>query len=161
MNLSRLTTAKGFDQRSFKLIAVNNVDLSVQKKARSCADLAANGGGQNDVLYLLNEFPAAYPCQITYEGANHPAMKRPEIARLGMVRSFQISAIFPDLTAFAECPCALFATAQRESYDFSWRSDRVLSSSNDQAREYYRPKVGLSDLTENVPHHCLMAESAR
>jgi branched-chain amino acid transport system ATP-binding protein len=72
-------------------------------------------------------------------------MKPSEIARLGMVRSFQISAIFPDLTVLQNVRVAL-QRARGESYDF-WRSDRILSKFDDQAREYIA-EVGLSDLTD-------------
>jgi len=131
--------------KEFKgFIAVNNVDLSV-KKGTIHALIGPNGAGKTTCFNLLTKFLQPTRGQITYEGRDITRMKPSEIARLGMVRSFQISAIFPDLTVLQNVRVAL-QRARGESYDF-WRSDRILSKFDDQAREYIA-EVGLSDLTD-------------
>ena len=136
--------AKGLTKEFKGFIAVNNVDLSV-KKGTIHALIGPNGAGKTTCFNLLTKFLQPTRGQITYEGRDITRMKPSEIARLGMVRSFQISAIFPDLTVLQNVRVAL-QRARWESYDF-WRSDRVLSKFDDQAREYIA-EVGLSDLTD-------------
>ena len=136
--------AKGLTKEFKGFIAVNNVDLSV-KKGTIHALIGPNGAGKTTCFNLLTKFLQPTHGQITYEGRDITRMKPSEIARLGMVRSFQISAIFPDLTVLQNVRVAL-QRARGESYDF-WRSDRVLSKFDDQARDYIT-EVGLSDLTD-------------
>jgi len=136
--------AKGLTKEFKGFIAVNNVDLSV-KKGTIHALIGPNGAGKTTCFNLLTKFLQPTRGQITYEGRDITRMKPSEIARLGMVRSFQISAIFPDLTVLQNVRVAL-QRARGESYDF-WRSDRVLSKFDDQARDYIA-EVGLSDLTD-------------
>ena len=136
--------AKGLTKEFKGFIAVNNVDLSV-KKGTIHALIGPNGAGKTTCFNLLTKFLQPTRGQITYEGRDITRMKPSEIARLGMVRSFQISAIFPDLTVLQNVRVAL-QRARGESYDF-WRSDRILSKFDDQARDYIA-EVGLSDLTD-------------
>ncbi|MGB6416232.1 MAG: ATP-binding cassette domain-containing protein, partial [Pseudolabrys sp.] len=70
-----------------------------------------------------------------------------DVARLGLVRSFQISAVFPHLTALENVRVAL----QRQhgsSFDF-WRSKSVLDRFNGRAHELLND-VGLSEFA-NIP----------
>ena len=136
--------AKGLTKEFKGFIAVNNVDLSV-KKGTIHALIGPNGAGKTTCFNLLTKFLQPTRGQITYEGRDITRMMPSEIARLGMVRSFQISAIFPDLTVLQNIRVAL-QRARGESYDF-WRSDRILSKFDDQARDYIA-EVGLSDLTD-------------
>ena len=136
--------AKGLTKEFKGFIAVNNVDLSV-KKGTIHALIGPNGAGKTTCFNLLTKFLQPTRGQITYEGRDITRMMPSEIARLGMVRSFQISAIFPDLTVLQNVRVAL-QRARGESYDF-WRSDRILSKFDDQARDYIA-EVGLSDLTD-------------
>ena len=63
-------------------------------------------------------------------------MSPADIARLGMVRSFQISAVFPHLSAIENVRIAL-QRQRGDSFDF-WRSERVLNEFNDRAAELLR-----------------------
>ncbi len=69
------------------------------------------------------------------------------MARLGLVRSFQISAVFPHLTALENVRVAL-QRARGASFDF-WRSERVLNVYNDRAHELLFD-VGLSEYVNTV-----------
>ena len=70
-------------------------------------------------------------------------MKPADVARLGLVRSFQISAVFPHLTAMENVRVAL-QRKRGDSFDF-WRSKKVLNALNDRAMELLAD-VGLEDL---------------
>ena len=85
-------------------------------------------------------------------------MKPAQVARLGLVRSFQISAVFPHLTALENVRLAL-QRARGASFDF-WRSDRVLSVYNDRAHELLFD-VGLSGYVRTVVAELPYGRSAR
>jgi branched-chain amino acid transport system ATP-binding protein len=72
-----------------------------------------------------------------------PAM----VARLGLVRSFQISAVFPHLTALQNVRLAL-QRARGASFDF-WRSEKTLEVFDDRARELLFD-VGLTGFADTV-----------
>ena len=74
-------------------------------------------------------------------------MKPALVARLGLVRSFQISAVFPHLTALENVRLALQRT-RGASFDF-WRSENALSVYDDRAHELLFD-VGLSDYVRTV-----------
>jgi branched-chain amino acid transport system ATP-binding protein len=70
-----------------------------------------------------------------------------DIAQLGLVRSFQISAVFPHLTVLENVRIAL----QRKrggSFDF-WRSESVLNAYDERARELIEA-VGLGDFARHT-----------
>ena len=125
-------------------VAVNRVSCDFHP-GETTVIVGPNGAGKTTCFNLLTKFLQPTRGQITYEGRDITRMMPSEIARLGMVRSFQISAIFPDLTVLQNVRVAL-QRARGESYDF-WRSDRILSKFDDQARDYIA-EVGLSDLTD-------------
>lgn len=133
--------AEGLTKEFKGFVAVNNVDLSIEKGTIH-ALIGPNGAGKTTCFNLLTKFLQPTRGQITYEGQDITRMKPSQIARLGMVRSFQISAIFPDLTVLQNVRVAL-QRSRGESYDF-WRSDRILESYDDQARGYIN-EVGLSE----------------
>ncbi len=89
--------AKGLTKEFKGFVAVNNIDLSVEKGTIH-ALIGPNGAGKTTCFNLLTKFLQPTRGTITYEGRDITRMKPAEIARLGMVRSFQISAIFPDLS---------------------------------------------------------------
>ncbi len=133
--------AKGLTKEFKGFVAVNNVDLKVEKGTIH-ALIGPNGAGKTTCFNLLTKFLQPTRGSIVYEGRDITRMKPAEIARLGMVRSFQISAIFPDLTVLQNVRVAL-QRARGESYDF-WRSDKILSRFDDQARGHI-DEVGLSE----------------
>jgi branched-chain amino acid transport system ATP-binding protein len=74
-------------------------------------------------------------------------MKPAQVARLGLVRSFQISAVFPHLTALENVRLAL-QRARGASFDF-WRSEKALQVYDDRARELLFD-VGLTGEADTV-----------
>ncbi len=104
-------------------VAVNGVNLRVERGTIH-ALIGPNGAGKTTCFNLLTKFLQPTRGRITYKGADITALPPAEVARLGMVRSFQISAVFPHLTVLENVRIAL----QRQrggSFDF-WRSSRVL-----------------------------------
>src|SRR5205814_8057895 len=109
--------------------------------------IGPNGAGKTTCFNLLTKFLRPSAGQILYKGQDITAMAPADVARLGLVRSFQISAVFPHLTALENVRVAL----QRQhgsSFDF-WRSKGVLDRFNGRAHELLND-VGLSEFA-NTP----------
>src|ERR687897_891755 len=111
-------------------VAVNGVSLRVERGTIH-ALIGPNGAGKTTCFNLLTKFLQPTRGRIVYKGSDITAMQPADVARLGMVRSFQISAVFPHLTVLENVRIAL----QRKrggSFDF-WRSKQVLDAYNDRA----------------------------
>jgi branched-chain amino acid transport system ATP-binding protein len=127
-------------------VAVNGVNLKVERGTIH-ALIGPNGAGKTTCFNLLTKFLNPTRGQILYKGRDITGMQPADIARLGVVRSFQISAVFPHLTVLENVRVAL----QRKrggSFDF-WRSRAVLNQFNDRALSLIND-VGLSGFA-NVP----------
>lgn len=126
LETQRLTKAfKGFT-------AVNNVNLQV-KRGSIHALIGPNGAGKTTVFNLLTRFLNPSSGQILYNGVDITRQKPAQLARKGVVRSFQISAVFPHLTVLENVRVAL----QRKtgwSFHF-WRSEKSLEQLNSRAME--------------------------
>ena len=84
--------------REFKgFIAVDGVNLQI-KRGSIHALIGPNGAGKTTVFNLLTKFLPVSSGHIFYNGQDITALKAAEVARMGMVRSFQISAVFPHLS---------------------------------------------------------------
>jgi branched-chain amino acid transport system ATP-binding protein len=121
--------------------AVRDVDLRVRRGSIH-ALIGPNGAGKTTCFNLLTKFLKPSAGTILYKGQDITALAPADVARLGLVRSFQISAVFPHLTALENVRVAL----QRQhghSFDF-WRSKTVLDRFNGRAHELL-DDVGLSE----------------
>jgi branched-chain amino acid transport system ATP-binding protein len=78
--------------------AVRDVDLRVRRGSIH-ALIGPNGAGKTTCFNLLTKFLSPSAGQILYKGQDITALAPADVARLGLVRSFQISAVFPHLTA--------------------------------------------------------------
>ncbi len=105
--------------------AVNGVDIAV-KRGTIHALIGPNGAGKTTCFNLLPKFLEPTEGSIHYKGADITSRQPADIARLGMVRSFQISAVFPHLTALENVRIGL-QRRRGDSFDF-WRSEKVLSA---------------------------------
>jgi branched-chain amino acid transport system ATP-binding protein len=124
--------------------AVRDVDLRVRRGSIH-ALIGPNGAGKTTCFNLLTKFLRPSAGQILYKGKDITALAPADVARLGLVRSFQISAVFPHLTALENVRVAL----QRQhghSFDF-WRSKAVLDRFNSRAHELL-DDVGLSEFAK-------------
>src|SRR5262245_47549743 len=100
-------------------LAVKGVRLRVRRGAIH-ALIGPNGAGKTTCFNLLTHFLAPTRGRIRYNGRDITRARPADIARLGLVRSFQISAVFPHLTALENVRIALQRQRGR-SFDF-WRS---------------------------------------
>jgi len=127
-------------------VAVQDVNLKV-RRGHIHALIGPNGAGKTTCFNLLSKFLQPSRGQIVYNGKDITALKPADIARLGLVRSFQISAVFPHLTALENVRVAL-QRQHGDSFDF-WRSKSVLDRFNDRARQLLND-VGLSDFANVI-----------
>ena len=135
-----ILAASGLTKEFKGFFAVEGVDLRV-KRGQIHALIGPNGAGKTTCFNLLTKFLPLTRGTITYEGQDITALSPADIARLGLVRSFQISAVFPHLTALENVRIAL-QRRRGDSFDF-WRSQKVLSAFDDEARALLAD-VGLS-----------------
>jgi len=133
--------------KEFKgFIAVSKVDLKV-RRGEIHALIGPNGAGKTTCFNLLTKFLTPTHGQILFDGQDITREKPAQIARRGVIRSFQISATFPHLTVLENVRVAL-QHKLGVSFHF-WRSERVLDQLNDRALELL-DTVGLRDLAEVV-----------
>jgi branched-chain amino acid transport system ATP-binding protein len=111
-------------------VAVGGVSLRVVRGSVH-ALIGPNGAGKTTCFNLLTKFLQPSAGRILYKGRDITALAPAHVARLGLVRSFQISAVFPRLTALENVRIAL-QRKRGASFDF-WRPNRVLHVLNDQA----------------------------
>jgi branched-chain amino acid transport system ATP-binding protein len=122
-------------------VAVNGVSLRVRRGSIH-ALIGPNGAGKTTCFNLLTKFLTPSRGRITYHGREITRTPPADIARLGLVRSFQISAVFLHLTVLENVRIAL-QRGRGGSFDF-WRSARVLDRYNERALELI-DAVGLSE----------------
>src|SRR4026209_2767784 len=113
-------------------VAVNGVNLRV-RRGTIHALIGPNGAGKTTCFNLLTKFLAPTRGSIHFNGTDITGHKPAQIARGGIIRSFQISAVFPHLTVLENVRVAL----QRKlgtSFHF-WKSARTLDELNTRATE--------------------------
>jgi branched-chain amino acid transport system ATP-binding protein len=117
--------------KDFKgFVAVKGVNLKVRRGAIH-ALIGPNGAGKTTVFNLLTKFLDPSAGQILFDGRDITRERPAQVARRGVVRSFQMSAVFPNLTVLENVRLAL----QRKlgtSYHF-WRSERSLDVLDERA----------------------------
>jgi branched-chain amino acid transport system ATP-binding protein len=133
--------------KEFKgFVAVNNVSLKVRRGSIH-ALIGPNGAGKTTCFNLLTHFLPPTRGQIFYKGQEITGARPASIARMGLVRSFQISAVFPHLSVLENVRIAL-QRKRGHSFDF-WRSERVLAELDDSARRLI-DAVGLAEFENTV-----------
>ena len=128
--------------KEFKgFIAVKDVSLKVRRGSIH-ALIGPNGAGKTTCFNLLTHFLTPTRGNIFYNGREITGSRPAAIARMGLVRSFQISAVFPNLSVHENVRIALQRRGGH-SFDF-WRSSRSLSKHDARARELIEA-VGLTE----------------
>ena len=125
-------------------LAVNGVSLRVKRRTVH-ALIGPNGAGKTTCFNMLTKFLSPTRGRIIFKGDDITAMQPADVARLGLVRSFQISAVFPHMTVLENVRIAL-QRLRGSSLDF-WRSTAVLEQYNERARELIAD-VGLSEFAD-------------
>ena len=121
--------------------AVRSVSLRVERGTIH-ALIGPNGAGKTTCFNLLTKFLQPTRGRIVYNGNDITSLAPAAVARLGLVRSFQISAVFPHLTVLENVRIAL-QRARGHSFDF-WHSTRVLDEYNPRAMALIND-VGLAE----------------
>jgi branched-chain amino acid transport system ATP-binding protein len=133
--------------KEFKgFVAVKDVSLKVRRGSIH-ALIGPNGAGKTTCFNLLTHFLEPTRGQIFFKGQEITGSPPARIARMGLVRSFQISAVFPHLSVLENVRIAL-QRKRGASFDF-WRSERVLDALNGAAWELIEA-VGLSQFSETT-----------
>jgi branched-chain amino acid transport system ATP-binding protein len=118
--------------KEFKgFIAVNDVNLQVTR-GHIHALIGPNGAGKTTCFNLLTKFLTPTRGKILFEGADITGESPAHIARMGVIRSFQISAVFPHLTVLENVRLGLQRSTGL-SFQF-WRSQNILNRLNDRAQ---------------------------
>jgi branched-chain amino acid transport system ATP-binding protein len=133
--------AEGLTKRFGGFAAVSNVDLAVERGTIH-ALIGPNGAGKTTCFNLLTKFLQPSDGTILFNGRDITRMPPADIARRGLVRSFQISAVFPRLTALENVRIAL-QRQRGDSFDF-WRSQKALDRF-DEAAMTGLEEVGLTE----------------
>ncbi len=126
--------------------AVSDVNLRVRRGSIH-ALIGLNGAGKTTCFNLLTKFLVPTTGTILFNGIDITREQPAQIARRGVIRSFQISAVFPHLTVLENVRIGL----QRQlgtSYHF-WRSERTLDALNARGMELL-DQVGLTDVAQTV-----------
>jgi branched-chain amino acid transport system ATP-binding protein len=141
-----ILSAKNLAKQFAGFKAVSDVDLDVRRGSIH-ALIGPNGAGKTTCFNLLTKFLQPTSGTITFNGRNITAMAPADIARLGMIRSFQISAVFPKLTVLENVRVAL-QRLRGDSFDF-WRSEKALSHLDDESLSLVAD-VGLSEFAHHT-----------
>ena len=122
--------ARGLTKEFKGFTAVDHVDLRVRKGSIH-ALIGPNGAGKTTMFNLLTKFLPVTSGQMIYKGVEITGLSASEVSRSGMVRSFQISAVFPHLTVLENVRIGL----QRKlgtSFHF-WKPESSLYVLNEEA----------------------------
>nr|WP_253188606.1 ABC transporter ATP-binding protein [Rhodobacter sp. 24-YEA-8] len=134
--------ARGLRKSFGGFIAIAGVDLAVQA-GHIHALIGPNGAGKSTLFNLLTKFILPTAGEIRFRGQDITRALPAAIARMGMVRSFQISSVFPHLSVYENIRIALQAQ-EGDTWSF-WRSEAGLHRFDDRVYELVC-QVGLEQL---------------
>jgi branched-chain amino acid transport system ATP-binding protein len=132
MHAESILQTRGLTKEFRGFVAVDRVDLNVRRGSIH-ALIGPNGAGKTTCFNLLTRFLKPTQGTILFDGVDITREAPAQIARRGIVRSFQISAVFPHLSVLENVRVAL----QRKlgtSFHF-WQSERSLDRLNPRALE--------------------------
>ena len=144
MNPDIILETRGLVKEFKGFVAVSDVSLKVQRGTIH-ALIGPNGAGKTTCFNLLTKFLEPTRGQILFEGADITREKPAQVARRGMVRSFQISSTFPHMSVLENVRVALQPTLGT-AYNF-WQSSRTLDRLNDRCMELL-DHVGLAEFPQ-------------
>ncbi|MGB6104338.1 MAG: ATP-binding cassette domain-containing protein [Pusillimonas sp.] len=133
-------------QKNFRgFCAVQDVSLRVRENTIHSL-IGPNGAGKTTVFNLITKFLQPSAGRIRYKGVDITTQEPAAIARQGMIRSFQISAVFLSLSVIENVRIALINKAGQDTYKF-WKPDSRLHDFDGKADELI-DMVGLSDFRD-------------
>src|SRR5690242_13351788 len=130
MNGDTILETRGLTKEFKGFVAVDRVDLKVRRGAIH-ALIGPNGAGKTTTFNLLTKFLQPTAGQILFNGEDITRERPADVARRGVIRSFQISAVFPNLTVLENVRVALQRSVPT-SYHF-WKHERTLNVLNARA----------------------------
>ncbi len=138
--------AEGLSKAFGAFYAVQNVNLTF-KRGTIHALIGPNGAGKTTCFNLLTKTILPTSGRVVFEGEDISRLRTADVARRGLVRSFQISATFQNLTALENVRVGL-QSSHGKAFQF-WRALDVISPLNGRAMDLLE-KVGLAD-SAHVP----------
>ncbi len=144
--MDTILETEGLTKEFRGFVAVSDVSLQIRRGSIHGL-IGPNGAGKTTCFNLLTKFLQPTRGTIRYDGKDITGLKPAEVARLGLVRSFQISAVFPHITVLENVRVAL----QRQrggSFDF-WRSETLLKQYDDRAMALLED-VGLTGYAQSL-----------
>jgi branched-chain amino acid transport system ATP-binding protein len=138
--------AQGLSKEFQGFCAVKDVDLAVRRGSVH-ALIGPNGAGKTTVFNLLTGFVPPTAGRIAFNGIDITGESPVQVARRGMVRSFQISATFPHLTLLENVRIAL-QRKMGNSLHF-WEHESRLNCLNEQALQLLEA-VDLRGLADRI-----------
>ncbi len=136
-----MLSARGLRKEFGGFVAVNDVDLDV-RHARVHALIGPNGAGKTTVFNLLTKFLQPTSGSIRLLDHDITRTDPAKVARMGLVRSFQISAVFPHLSVLDNVRVALQRPGGLATQ--FWLPMRSLNRLNERAMQLIE-SVGLTD----------------
>ena len=136
-----MLSARGLRKEFGGFVAVNNVDLDVHH-AQVHALIGPNGAGKTTVFNLLTKFLQPTSGTIRLLDQDITRTDPAKVARMGLVRSFQISAVFPHLSVLDNVRVALQRPGGLATQ--FWLPIRSLNRLNERAMQLIE-SVGLAD----------------
>ncbi len=130
MSTDFILQTQGLTKEFLGFAAVSDVNLNV-KRGSIHALIGPNGAGKTTVFNLLTKFHTPTSGKISFNGNDITRENQVQVARRGMIRSFQISATFSHLTALENVRVAL-QRPRSDSFNF-WSSVKRLNVLNDRA----------------------------
>ncbi len=130
MSSDIILQTQGLTKEFLGFAAVSGVDLQIRRGSIH-ALIGPNGAGKTTVFNLLTKFHPPSSGTIQFNGIDITRESQVQVARRGMIRSFQISATFSHLTALENVRVAL-QRKRSDSFNF-WSSEKRLDELNGQA----------------------------
>ena len=146
MSEQNVLSARGLVKRFGGFRAVDGVSLALREGSIH-ALIGPNGAGKTTCFNLLTKFLSPDEGEIRYRGRDITSLAPEQIARLGIVRSFQISAVFLGLTVLQNM-CVALMRQHGDGMRF-WRSRRSVDRFNARALELLAA-VGLDDQADTI-----------
>ncbi len=146
MSTDFILQTTGLCKEFLGFLAVSDVNLQVRRGSIH-ALIGPNGAGKTTVFNLLTKFLPPTRGAIVFNGQDITAEGPVQVARRGMIRSFQISATFPHLTVLENVRVAL-QRQRADSFAF-WKSERCLTELNQRAMDLLE-QVDLAQFARSV-----------
>lgn len=144
MNSDLILQTHGLNKEFKGFAAVSDINLQVARGSIH-ALIGPNGAGKTTVFNLLTQFLKPTSGRIIFDGHDISTTPPAEVAMKGLIRSFQISAVFPQMSALDNIRVALLRV-HGGAHRF-WRPKRELNRLNERAMALL-DEVGLADFAQ-------------